>query len=102
MDAHNLAVVFGPTLIRVPDNEDPITVQGQVNVFMKFIISEYYALVPDDEEQHTPENHVISADETDEKDDDTVEHTDDELGSEEGMPKFIFFINKAVNNGSAC
>ena len=38
MDAHNLAVVFGPTLLRIPSEQDMIAYQSQVNGMMELLI----------------------------------------------------------------
>ncbi|XP_020900338.1 SLIT-ROBO Rho GTPase-activating protein 1 [Exaiptasia diaphana] len=38
MDAHNLAVVFGPTLLRIPSEQDMIAYQSHVNGMMEVII----------------------------------------------------------------
>jgi len=48
MPSHNLAVVFGPTLFRVPDNENLLTSQGQINAFIDILISEFYQIFPDE------------------------------------------------------
>ena len=41
MDAHNLAVVFGPTLIRVSEEDDMISSQGHFNKVVEAIIKSY-------------------------------------------------------------
>ena len=38
MDAHNLAVVFGPTLFRIPTEQDMIAYQSHVNGMVELII----------------------------------------------------------------
>ena len=38
MDAHNLAVVFGPTLFRIPSEQDMIAYQSQVNGMIELLI----------------------------------------------------------------
>ena len=38
MDAHNLAVVFGPTLLRIPSEQDMIAYQSQVNGMIELLI----------------------------------------------------------------
>jgi len=35
MDAYNIAVCFGPTLLPVPDNYDQVTTQANVNEIIK-------------------------------------------------------------------
>ncbi|XP_032219834.1 SLIT-ROBO Rho GTPase-activating protein 1 [Nematostella vectensis] len=46
MDAHNLAVVFGPTLLRIPSEQDMITYQSHVNGMMEVIIKNYDQVFP--------------------------------------------------------
>jgi len=41
MDASNLAICFGPTLIPVPDNRDQVFCQTYVNELIKNIIVHY-------------------------------------------------------------
>ncbi|XP_030049954.1 rho GTPase-activating protein 4 [Microcaecilia unicolor] len=38
MDPYNLSVCFGPTLVSVPQNQDPVFIQAQVNELVKTII----------------------------------------------------------------
>ncbi|XP_063792370.1 rho GTPase-activating protein 4 isoform X2 [Pseudophryne corroboree] len=38
MDPHNLAVCFGPTLVSIPEGQDPVSVQAHVNEVVKTII----------------------------------------------------------------
>lgn len=38
MDAHNLAVVFGPTVFRIPSEQDMIAYQSQVNGMIELLI----------------------------------------------------------------
>ncbi|KAM8934231.1 rho GTPase-activating protein 4 [Pelodytes ibericus] len=38
MDPYNLAVCFGPTLVSIPDGQDPVSVQARVNEVVKTII----------------------------------------------------------------
>ena len=46
MDAHNLAVVFGPTLLRIPSEPDMIAYQSQVNGMVELLIKHYTELFP--------------------------------------------------------
>lgn len=46
MDAHNLAVVFGPTLLRIPSEQDMIAYQSQVNGMMELLIKHYGEVFP--------------------------------------------------------
>ena len=81
MDAHNLAVVFGPTLIRVSEEDDMISSQGHFNKVIETIIKSY-DVVFDGEGLDT-------VDHEDEEEEDETRHTEDELSrddsdSEEG------------------
>ncbi|KAM4662878.1 rho GTPase-activating protein 4-like [Discoglossus pictus] len=38
MDPYNLAVCFGPTLVSIPEGQDPVSVQARVNEVVKTII----------------------------------------------------------------
>lgn len=38
MDPYNLAVCFGPTLVSIPEGQDPVSVQAHVNEVVKTII----------------------------------------------------------------
>ena len=46
MDAHNLAVVFGPTLLRIPSEQDMIAYQSQVNGMMELLIKHCAEIFP--------------------------------------------------------
>lgn len=46
MDAHNLAVVFGPTLLRIPSEQDMIAYQSQVNGMMELMIKHCVEIFP--------------------------------------------------------
>ena len=46
MTAHNLAVVFGPSLFRVSDDAHLLTNQGQINIFIDILINEFYEIFP--------------------------------------------------------
>lgn len=46
MDAHNLAVVFGPTLLRIPSEQDMIAYQSQVNGMMELMIKHCAEIFP--------------------------------------------------------
>ncbi|XP_060679293.1 SLIT-ROBO Rho GTPase-activating protein 1-like, partial [Hemiscyllium ocellatum] len=49
MDAHNLAVCFGPTLVTVPADQDPVSSQGRVNEVVKTIIVHHDRVFPGSE-----------------------------------------------------
>ncbi|XP_059805499.1 SLIT-ROBO Rho GTPase-activating protein 3-like [Hypanus sabinus] len=46
MDPYNLAVCFGPTLVTVPEGEDPVACQAQVNEVVKTIIIHHDLVFP--------------------------------------------------------
>lgn len=46
MDAHNLAVVFGPTLLRIPSEQDMIAYQSQVNGMIELLIKHCDEIFP--------------------------------------------------------
>ena len=46
MDAHNLAVVFGPTLLRIPSEQDMIAYQSQVNGMIELLIKHCSEVFP--------------------------------------------------------
>lgn len=79
MTSHNLAVVFGPTLFRVPDNDNLLTNQGQINVFVDTLINEFYKIFPDEPMESNYEDKTDGlSDEGDEG-----ERTEDEIDSED-------------------
>ena len=55
MDAHNLAVVFGPTLLRIPNEQDMIAYQSHVNGMIEFIIKHCGEIFPGDTEPDGPQ-----------------------------------------------
>ena len=46
MDPSNLAICFGPTLVRVPADRDPVQFQSYVNELIKNVIIHYEAVFP--------------------------------------------------------
>ncbi|XP_051864946.1 SLIT-ROBO Rho GTPase-activating protein 3-like [Pristis pectinata] len=46
MDPYNLAVCFGPTLVTVPEDQDPVSCQAQVNEAVKTIIVHHDLIFP--------------------------------------------------------
>ncbi|XP_078393621.1 SLIT-ROBO Rho GTPase-activating protein 3-like, partial [Cetorhinus maximus] len=54
MDPHNLAVCFGPTLITVPQDQDPVSCQAQVNEAIKSIILYHDKIFPRQEDLQGP------------------------------------------------
>lgn len=84
MTSHNLAVVFGPTLIRLPENENLLTNQGQMNIFMDVLINDFYQIFP---EEH---NDLFFEDSVDGNlDEEEDGGTEDELESEDELVEAI-------------
>lgn len=48
MDAYNLAICFGPTLMPAPDDKDQVQYQNQVNDLIKNMIVHHDELFPAD------------------------------------------------------
>ncbi|KAJ8265404.1 hypothetical protein COCON_G00145030 [Conger conger] len=46
MDPYNLAICFGPTLMPIPDGQDPVSCQAHVNELIKTIIVHHEAIFP--------------------------------------------------------
>ncbi|KAK2505268.1 hypothetical protein MC885_007602 [Smutsia gigantea] len=46
MDPYNLAVCFGPTLLRVPAGQDPVALQGRVNQLVQTLIMQSARVFP--------------------------------------------------------
>ena len=98
MDAHNLAVVFGPTLIRVSEEDDMISSQGHFNKVVEAIIKSH-DVVFDGEGLDTVDN--------DYEEDEEAQKTEDELSrddsdSEEGKEleklRYLHWIAPSVLN----
>ncbi|GCC49538.1 hypothetical protein chiPu_0033900, partial [Chiloscyllium punctatum] len=54
MDPHNLAVCFGPTLVTVPPDQDPVSSQARVNEAIKTVIVHHDKIFPGSEELPGP------------------------------------------------
>ncbi|XP_069499570.1 SLIT-ROBO Rho GTPase-activating protein 3 isoform X2 [Ambystoma mexicanum] len=54
MDPYNLAICFGPTLMPIPDGQDPVACQAHVNEVIKSIIVHHEALFPNHRELEGP------------------------------------------------
>ncbi|MGH0114848.1 UNVERIFIED_CONTAM: hypothetical protein FKN15_064090 [Acipenser sinensis] len=54
MDAYNLAICFGPTLMPIPDGQDPVACQAHVNEVIKTIIMHNEAIFPGHRELEGP------------------------------------------------
>nr|XP_033776608.1 rho GTPase-activating protein 4 isoform X2 [Geotrypetes seraphini] len=54
MDPYNLSVCFGPTLVSVPQNQDPVFIQAQVNELVKTIIIYQEQIFPGPSELEGP------------------------------------------------
>lgn len=54
MDSYNLAICFGPTLMPIPDGQDPVACQAHVNEVIKTIIIHNEAIFPSQRELDGP------------------------------------------------
>uniref|UniRef100_A0A4W3K051 SLIT-ROBO Rho GTPase activating protein 3 n=1 Tax=Callorhinchus milii TaxID=7868 RepID=A0A4W3K051_CALMI len=54
MDPYNLAICFGPTLMPIPDGQDPVSCQAHVNEVIKTIIINHEGIFPSSREVDGP------------------------------------------------
>lgn len=54
MDTYNLAICFGPTLMPIPDGQDPVACQAHVNEVIKTIIIHHEVIFPSPRELDGP------------------------------------------------
>ncbi|XP_017263811.1 SLIT-ROBO Rho GTPase-activating protein 3 isoform X1 [Kryptolebias marmoratus] len=54
MDPYNLAICFGPTLMPIPDDQDPVACQAHVNEVIKTILIHHEAIFPSQQELEGP------------------------------------------------
>ncbi|XP_043934581.1 SLIT-ROBO Rho GTPase-activating protein 3 isoform X2 [Protopterus annectens] len=54
MDPYNLAICFGPTLMPIPDGQDPVSCQAHVNEIIKTIIVHHETIFPSYRELEGP------------------------------------------------
>uniref|UniRef100_A0A672Q3S1 SLIT-ROBO Rho GTPase activating protein 3 n=1 Tax=Sinocyclocheilus grahami TaxID=75366 RepID=A0A672Q3S1_SINGR len=54
MDSYNLAICFGPTLMPIPDGQDPVACQAHVNEVIKTIIVHHEVIFPSPRELDGP------------------------------------------------
>ncbi|XP_008284181.1 SLIT-ROBO Rho GTPase-activating protein 3-like isoform X3 [Stegastes partitus] len=54
MDPYNLAICFGPTLMPIPDDQDPVACQAHVNEVIKTVIIHHEAIFPTQRELEGP------------------------------------------------
>ncbi|XP_028907184.1 SLIT-ROBO Rho GTPase-activating protein 3 isoform X3 [Ornithorhynchus anatinus] len=54
MDPYNLAICFGPTLMHIPDGQDPVSCQAHVNEVIKTIIVNHEGIFPSPRELEGP------------------------------------------------
>uniref|UniRef100_A0A7N8X8R3 SLIT-ROBO Rho GTPase activating protein 3 n=1 Tax=Mastacembelus armatus TaxID=205130 RepID=A0A7N8X8R3_9TELE len=104
MDPYNLAICFGPTLMPIPDSQDPVTCQAHVNEVIKTIIIHNEAIFPGQRELDGPlyEKCMAGGEEycdsphsepgtIDEADNGTEPHTsDEEVEQIEAIAKFDY------------
>ncbi|CAH2316376.1 rho GTPase-activating 4 isoform X1 [Pelobates cultripes] len=98
MDPYNLAVCFGPTLVSIPEGQDPVSVQARVNEVVKTIIIYQERIFPGPNELEGP---VYEKCMTVEEDDDysdpltlepTAEEYDQEMQSETVGEEEVDFV----------
>uniref|UniRef100_A0A8C9VM32 SLIT-ROBO Rho GTPase activating protein 3 n=1 Tax=Scleropages formosus TaxID=113540 RepID=A0A8C9VM32_SCLFO len=104
MDPYNLAICFGPTLMPIPDGQDPVACQAHVNEVIKTIIIHNEVIFPSQRELDGPvyEKCMTGGEEycdsphseqgtIDEVDNGTEPHTsDDEVEQIEAIAKFDY------------
>ncbi|KAM6928317.1 SLIT-ROBO Rho GTPase-activating protein 3 isoform 2-T2 [Xenentodon cancila] len=104
MDPYNLAICFGPTLMPIPDGQDPVTCQAHVNEVIKTIIIHNEVIFPNQRELDGPvyEKCMTGGEEycdsphsepgtIDEADNGTEPHTsDEEVEQIEAIAKFDY------------
>ncbi|XP_054640060.1 SLIT-ROBO Rho GTPase-activating protein 3-like isoform X2 [Dunckerocampus dactyliophorus] len=104
MDSYNLAICFGPTLMPIPEDQDPVACQAHVNEVIKTIIVHHEAIFPTQRELEGPvyekcmaggeeycESPHSDAGALDEVDNGTGPNTsDDELEQIEAIAKFDY------------
>ncbi|KAI4892734.1 hypothetical protein NFI96_032294, partial [Prochilodus magdalenae] len=104
MDPYNLAICFGPTLMPIPDGQDPVACQAHVNEVIKTIIIHNELIFPSHRELEGPvyEKCMTGGEEycdsphsepgtIDEADNGTEPHTsDDEVEQIEAIAKFDY------------
>ncbi|XP_035243645.1 SLIT-ROBO Rho GTPase-activating protein 3 isoform X2 [Anguilla anguilla] len=104
MDPYNLAICFGPTLMPIPDGQDPVACQAHVNEVIKTIIVNNEVIFPSHRELEGPvyEKCMTGGEEycdsphsepgtIDEVDNGTEPHTsDDEVEQIEAIAKFDY------------
>ncbi|XP_030632348.1 SLIT-ROBO Rho GTPase-activating protein 3 isoform X3 [Chanos chanos] len=104
MDPYNLAICFGPTLMPIPDGQDPVACQAHVNEVIKTIIIHHELIFPSPRELEGPvyEKCMTGGEEycdsphsepgtMDEADNGTEPHTsDDEVEQIEAIAKFDY------------
>ncbi|KAM9535262.1 SLIT-ROBO Rho GTPase-activating protein 3 isoform 1-T1 [Salvelinus alpinus] len=104
MDPYNLAICFGPTLMPIPDGQDPVAIQAHVNEVIKTIIIHNEVIFPSHRELDGPvyEKCMTGGEEycdsphsepgtIDEADNGTEPHTsEDEVEQIEAIAKFDY------------
>lgn len=102
MDPYNLAVCFGPTLVSIPEGQDPVSVQAHVNEVVKTIIIYQERIFPGPTELEGPAYEKCMTVEEDEEYCDTlalevtVEESDQEMQQEMAISEDELDIVEAV------
>uniref|UniRef100_A0A3B5LPM0 SLIT-ROBO Rho GTPase-activating protein 1 n=1 Tax=Xiphophorus couchianus TaxID=32473 RepID=A0A3B5LPM0_9TELE len=91
MDPYNLAICFGPTLMPIPDDQDPVACQAHVNEVIKTIIIHHEAIFPSQRELEGPVYEKCMPGALDEIDNGTGPNTsDEEFEPIEAIAKFDY------------
>uniref|UniRef100_A0A672ICE0 SLIT-ROBO Rho GTPase-activating protein 1 n=1 Tax=Salarias fasciatus TaxID=181472 RepID=A0A672ICE0_SALFA len=91
MDPYNLAICFGPTLMPIPDDQDPVACQAHVNEVIKTVIIHHEAIFPTLRELDGPVYEKCMPGTLDEIDNGTGPNTsDEELEQIEAIAKFDY------------
>ncbi|XP_069799587.1 rho GTPase-activating protein 4 isoform X3 [Dendropsophus ebraccatus] len=107
MDPYNLAVCFGPTLVSIPEGQDPVSVQAHVNEVVKTIIIYQERIFPgptelegpvyekcmtveEDEEYSDPLALEATIEESDQEGQQEMPGSEDELDTVEALAKFDY------------
>ena len=67
MPPHNLSVVFGPTVVHAPATAELITNQGQINIFIEFLISEFFSIFPNEKRLNNDGTRSVQSDDENEE-----------------------------------
>uniref|UniRef100_A0A8B9TP79 SLIT-ROBO Rho GTPase activating protein 3 n=1 Tax=Anas platyrhynchos TaxID=8839 RepID=A0A8B9TP79_ANAPL len=81
MDPYNLAICFGPTLMHIPDGQDPVSCQAHVNEVIKTIIINHEGIFPSHRELEGP-HRVFYFSDSPHSEPGTIDEVDHDNGTE--------------------